>query len=140
MEVSGVHLPITSLKQQGELAGLSLLTNKEDLMEGHDEEARLKRVGEGFDAMFARVLFREMRKSVMKSSLFGSGTSSEVYQEMMDDHLAESVAKAGGFGLGEMIVKSMTSAHKTYIKDDLAQAIEDQTLKPMEQGRINVLR
>lgn len=104
--------PIQMLRGEEALQGLSLYrAGVESSGEQADgEQAKLKEAARGFDAYFARTLLKEMRNSVMKSSLFGSGAAAEIYQDLFDDHLAEALSAAGGFGLGAMIERDYSAA------------------------------
>jgi flagellar protein FlgJ len=91
------------------------------------EQARLKEVARGFDAYFARILLKEMRGSVLKSSLFGAGAAGELYQDMFDEHLAEALSKAGGFGIGEMIERDYAASAQRMTARQAVEAYEKQS-------------
>ncbi len=91
------------------------------------EQAKLKEVARGFDAYFARVLLKEMRGSVLKSSLFGEGAAGEIYQGMFDDNLADALSEAGGFGIGEMIERDYAAAVQRMTARQAVEAYEKQS-------------
>lgn len=68
------------------------------------ELAKLKKATDGFETMFVKKLLTEMRKGVKEVS-FGDSTGSEVYQDLMDQAVAESVSKGGSLGIGKILYK-----------------------------------
>lgn len=58
-------------------------------------------VGRAFDGMFASMLMKQMRQS-LDGGLFGKDAG-DVLGGLFDHFLGEHIAKAGGFGVGEMI-------------------------------------
>ncbi|HWA83600.1 MAG TPA: rod-binding protein [Fimbriimonadaceae bacterium] len=65
----------------------------------------LKKACEQFEAVFAKQLFSEMRKGIQKVSLGGDQAGSAIYQDMMDQTVADAIAKKGGLGIGQMLFK-----------------------------------
>lgn len=67
------------------------------------EAARLKEACRGFESLFIRVLLKEMRSTVTKSTIFGDRREERYFTEMLDDSLAESMAESGGIGLADVL-------------------------------------
>ncbi|HVT11874.1 MAG TPA: rod-binding protein [Fimbriimonadaceae bacterium] len=65
----------------------------------------LKKACEQFEAVFAKQLFSEMRKGAGQVSLGGDQAGSAIYQDMMDQTVADAIAKKGGLGIGQMLFK-----------------------------------
>ena len=132
MEISlGQTGPLATFRGQDEIRSLSCFLQRQPAPSRLDQAARLQRVAESFEAIFVRQVLREMRNSVLKSSLFGQGLASEIYQEMFDDYLAEAIGKAGGFGLNEMIVQDMQPARPRIGAQEASQLYKNQTLSEM---------
>ena len=56
--------------------------------------------------MFLQNLLKSMRQaSGFKGPL--SGTGQRVYQELMDEHLGRALAKGGGIGLADLLVRDV---------------------------------
>jgi len=122
-----------------EIRQLSGFCRMERPRAGEDSRSELEQVAAGFDAILARQLLREMRDSVLKSSLFGEGLASEIYQEMFDDYLAEAIGKAGGLGLGKMLVQQMEPDRPRLTQQEAIQLYENQRLKGVDPaGRSEV--
>ena len=58
-------------------------------------------VGKAFEEMFASIIIKQMRQTV-EGGMF-SGDSGDVLGGLFDHFLGEHIAKAGGFGVGNMI-------------------------------------
>ncbi len=72
------------------------------------EVTKLKKAAQGFEAIFLDTLLKDMRKSTKQSHpLFGGGFAAGEYQSMMDQQLATTMSKSGGFGLASMLVKNL---------------------------------
>lgn len=76
--------------------------------------AKLKGVANNIEAVFLKQLISEMRKGVKKVSL-GQSYGGDMFQDMMDQQLADSASKSGNFGIGKII-------YQQFSKDVLRQA------------------
>ena len=74
-------------------------------MEKRDKE--LKKACEGFEAMFLNMMYRQMRATVPKDSLFGESNALKIFQDMRDDELMKNVAAGGGIGIADMMYKQL---------------------------------
>jgi len=63
-------------------------------------------VAQQFESVFINMMLTEMRKTVGHSELMGS-SASDTYQEMFDQQISVSMAKAGGIGLAPYIEKQL---------------------------------
>jgi Rod binding domain-containing protein len=59
-------------------------------------------VSEGFDAMFASLLIKQMRESMDTGSMFGHDAG-DVLGGLFDQFMGDHFAKAGGLGIGKMV-------------------------------------
>jgi peptidoglycan hydrolase FlgJ len=64
---------------------------------------------------FESIFVRQMLKSVEKTTAAGGGTHAaagqQTYGSMVVDTLSDSISKAGGLGLADVIARSMIAAH-----------------------------
>lgn len=72
------------------------------------EDADLKKACKGFEAMFLSLMYKQMRKTVPESSLFGESNAMKIYRDMQDDEMMKRVADGGGIGLGDMLYKQLS--------------------------------
>ncbi len=64
-------------------------------------DPRLAEAAQGFEAIFLRQILHDLRKT---ASIDGEKSAmSGIYTEMLDEHLADQLTKAGGIGLGQAI-------------------------------------
>ncbi len=70
----------------------------------------LKKVSKNFEAIFMRMLFKEMRNTVQKSGVMGNSQALEFFESMRDEQLSENLASAGGLGIGNVIYQRLKEA------------------------------
>lgn len=71
------------------------------------EDASLKKACSEFESMLVLQMLKQMRASVMKADLFGSGQKEEMFQDMMDEEIAKDFSKTGTIGLGDMMYRQL---------------------------------
>lgn len=75
------------------------------------EKARVTKATQDFEAVFIGMMLKQMRKSMAgEDPIFGKSSESKIYQDMMDDSLAQQMSRTGTFGLAKAMVKSMERA------------------------------
>lgn len=81
-------------------------------------DAEIRQVSQKFEAVFIRMMFKQMRDTVQKSPLFGNSQAMEFFETMQDEEMANHLASAGGIGIGNVIyqkLKQVTAPHlKTF--------------------------
>lgn len=85
-------------------AGLEALSSQ-----GHTDQ-KLRQVSKDFEAIFMRMIFQQMRQSVHRSDVMGNSRAMEFFETMRDEQLAESLASAGGLGIGDLIYERLKEA------------------------------
>lgn len=73
-------------------------------------DAEIQKISKNFEAIFMRMLFKEMRNSVQKSGIFGNSHGLEFFEEMRDEQLSEKLSLAGGIGIGAMVYQKLKAA------------------------------
>jgi Rod binding domain-containing protein len=68
----------------------------------------IKKVSKQFESIFLRMLMKEMRSTVEKSSLVGNDRAMEMFQSMQDDQFADTMSEKG-IGIGDMVYRQMMS-------------------------------
>ena len=72
------------------------------------EKARVTKATQDFEAVFIGMMLKQMRKSMAgDNALFGKSSESKIYQDMMDDSLAQEMSHTGTFGLAKAMMKSI---------------------------------
>jgi Rod binding domain-containing protein len=99
-----------------------LLSSKSDLnplngVKQHSPQ-ELQKISKNFEAIFFRMLFKEMRNTVQKSNVLGNSRTMEFFEMMRDEQLSDQLASSGGLGIGKLIynkLQEVTAPHqKTY--------------------------
>lgn len=71
------------------------------------EDKKLKEACQDFEALFLSSLLKAMRKTVQKTSLFGSDSGEQTFQEMMDTEISKSAAKNSSMGIADVLYKQL---------------------------------
>ena len=98
------YLSLSSLLMKGPTA-----SSAEAIQKGAQNAKELEDVAADFEAMLLSLLLQQMRKTIPKSGLLGEEAGCEVYQELMDQALAEEISEGRGLGLREMLIRSLSS-------------------------------
>ena len=79
-------------------------------------DPKVTQAAKDFEAIFVR----QMLKSLEKTTAAGCGTQAsageKTYGSMIVDTLSESISKAGGLGLADVIARSMAVEHPSIVK------------------------
>jgi Rod binding domain-containing protein len=68
----------------------------------------LKKATQQFESYFVDEMLKEMRKTIPEDTLLGdSDHQQEIFQDMSDQAVADSVSKTGSFGLAAMMYKEL---------------------------------
>jgi flagellar protein FlgJ len=86
-----------------------LETNGVGDKDANARRAQLKSAAQAFEAVFLRQMIGSMRQAKLGEDLFGSQATDQ-FREMGDARLADQMAKEGGFGIAEMMLKQMDAA------------------------------
>ena len=71
--------------------------------------ADLKKATQQFESYFVDMLFKEMRKTVPDDTLLGdSDHQTEIFTDMMDQDVSDSISKRGDFGLAKMMYSELS--------------------------------
>lgn len=71
------------------------------------EERRLRSTAHEVESLFISQMLKTMRQASGNVGGPLTGTGQRVYQEMMDEHLGRTLAKGGGLGLADMLVRDV---------------------------------
>lgn len=77
----------------------------------HARLTELEKVGQlsqKFEAMLLRQILQNARKTVVPSGLGADSATSAIYQDMVNQQLADGLSQSGGFGLAETLQQQLT--------------------------------
>ncbi|RJP30578.1 MAG: hypothetical protein C4527_09545 [Candidatus Omnitrophota bacterium] len=102
MDMPDLMSPATATfnRGEGEIHSLRMMALKKN---GKMSDRQMRETAVEFEAMVLRQLLKEMRKTIPKSELSENSFSTEMYTEIVDDHLAKQMAESNTFGLSDVI-------------------------------------
>jgi flagellar protein FlgJ len=87
------------------LAGMALPgIDPRTASEGQNPQ-QLRQVAEELEGLFLGLLLKSMRSTVGEGGLFKEGTDAKMYKDMFDQEVGRALARRGGIGLADMIVR-----------------------------------
>lgn len=75
-------------------------------------DAKLKKTCQDFEAMMVSQMLGQMRQTVQKTDLFGSGEKEQIFQGMLDSEIAKNVSQNGSMGIGKMLYEQLSKQYK----------------------------
>lgn len=85
--------------------------------------AHLRETAREMESLFLGQLMKAMRTTVGSGGLFKDNMDSQTYREMFDQEVARSMARAGGIGLADMV-----------LRDQLVRSGEGESNQPANTG------
>lgn len=86
-------------------------------------DKELKEACKGFETMFLQMMYREMRKTVPDSPMFGKSNAMSIFEDMRDTELMKKTADSGGIGLADLIYKQL--APSVLKQESMEQAMKE---------------
>lgn len=80
-------------------------------MASQDQE-KLKKACEDFEAIFVNMLLKSMKNTVDEGGLTKKSHAREMFESMLDEEMASSIAKGKGIGIAEILYDSLSDDHK----------------------------
>ncbi len=68
---------------------------------------RMKETAQDFEAVFLSEMLRPMFANIEAEAPFGGGAGEKIYRDMQVDEYGKALAKAGGIGLADNILREM---------------------------------
>ncbi len=78
--------------------------------ESQDGE-QLQEAAEKFEAIFANLILKSLRESMVRSGLFGEGLRGEIYQGLLEEKLSEVLARRRQLGIADLIIRQLSRQH-----------------------------
>lgn len=72
----------------------------------HASPRRIAQVASDFESMFVSLMLKEMRQTLEPGTMFGQDTS-DAYGGLFDMYMGQHIAKAGGFGIAELVKQNL---------------------------------
>ncbi|NLY42867.1 MAG: flagellar biosynthesis protein FlgJ [Clostridiaceae bacterium] len=95
--------------------------NLEKAFSEKDEE-RLREACREFEQLFMNIMYKQMKKTVMRSEFIPESFAHETFSSMYDEELIAKASKGRGIGLAEMLYKQLSlQMHNKYISPTESQ-------------------
>jgi len=95
-------------------ADSSQITNKLNNAYSEKDAEKLREACEGFESLFLNMMLKEMRKTVPESET-SSSYAMGVFEEMLDERIAETASKGKGIGIADAMYNQLsTKLNSTY--------------------------
>ena len=91
------------------------------------EERRLRSTAHEIESIFLSQMLKTMRQASGKGGPL-SGTGQRVYQELMDEHMGRAMAKAGGIGLADLLVRDVL--RRQGVEKNRSSGVDDMPMAP----------
>jgi flagellar protein FlgJ len=98
-----------------------------------DAAATLDEVARQFESLFVQMMLKSMRDATMKGGLFDSHQL-ETYEQMYDQQLSLDLARQGGVGLADVIVRQLSGQADAAGVADTAPGVRDPLLPDVNRG------
>lgn len=99
--------------------------------------AKLKKATSDLEGVFVKDLISVMRRSIPKTG-FGQGYGTEIYDDLFNQAIADSVAKRGTFGFGSMLFRQVAPAAFAQEVQRLAQESATSKTNPSTSDPLNL--
>ena len=115
---TGSHMLNKEMRFQNELDAAQKKLDKSartGIMTDEDIAQRNKDIREAsvqLEAIFLKMLYNDMWKTVPKDELFGDDNAMDIYRDMYHEELTKKMAMDGGIGLADFIYKQLTQTQK----------------------------
>ena len=73
-----------------------------------NKKGKLYKECQQFEAIFAKMMLSEMRKTVDKKGIISGGWAEEIYQDMLDDQYSSTLAKNANLGLADELYRQLS--------------------------------
>jgi Rod binding domain-containing protein len=87
----------------------SLINEATTLEKMSPKLSQLKKAAQDVEAIFLKDLLGAMQKSIPKNDI-GDNYGADIYQDLFNQAMAQSVSKGDSFGIGKILYKSLSKA------------------------------
>lgn len=102
-------------KEQNELKGFEAALKK--AQDAKDKQA-LKKAAADLEQIFLSMMFKTMKHSIPKAGLLEESAQRKIFEDMMYEEYAGQMAKAGGIGLSDLILKDFERRESQKVLDE----------------------
>ncbi len=101
---------------------------------------RLRKTSQELEGVFLGMLMKSMRATVGTGGLFKEGMDTQTYRDMFDQEIGRTLARAGGIGLAQMVLRDQLLRQSGKAGEDGAKAISGQRTEDIGSGATTAAR
>jgi len=79
-------------------------------------DSEIQKVSKDFEAIFLRMLFKEMRNTIQKTGLMGNSRAMEYFESMYDEQVAQQMTEAGGVGFANVVYQQLRQSTMPHVR------------------------
>jgi flagellar protein FlgJ len=102
-------------------AQIKRLQDSSEQMQNSKSEAEAKKVAGQFESMIVSQMFKAMWQTVPDSQMFGHSNEQQIYKDMLNQAIADSLQEGPGLGVREVVYKDIKrmqgASSKAYSND-----------------------
>lgn len=113
MEPLSTHNPVQmDARLDSQIESIRMMPFKQD---AKMSERQMREAANQFETIMMRLVLKEMRKTVpTEEGLFSESKSSQMYMDIVDDHLAENLAKNNDLGIESLIYDELKERNENF--------------------------
>jgi len=92
-----------------QLSGNSKATQLKNSITQNSDDAKLRQSCEDFEAMFVKQMLDSMKSTINKSGFIKENMGEEIFDDMLGDEYAKSMAESSDFGIADMMYKQLAA-------------------------------
>ncbi len=99
-----------TISQSMSAVNMGKLNNASQSLQSNMDKAQIdktKIAAQDFEAVFISQMLTHMFAGIETNGMFGGGNAEDIYRSMMVDEYGKMMAKNGGVGLGDHVMKEM---------------------------------
>jgi len=77
----------------------------------NNDDKELKKACQEFEAIMLDMLYKQMKATVIKSSLTEKDPGRDIFESMLDEELMQAASKTGSLGLAESLYKQLSKQY-----------------------------
>ena len=91
------------------LAGTNKTKSLQNSISANSDDAKLRQSCEDFEAMFVKQMLDSMKSTINKSGFIKENMGEQIFDDMLGDEYAKSMANNSDFGIADMMYKQLAA-------------------------------
>lgn len=83
----------------------------------NNDDKELKKACQEFEGIMLNILYKQMKASIIRSTLVEKDPGTEIFESMMDEAIIEKASEAGGIGIAESLYRQLSRKTAAGVKN-----------------------